>query len=122
MTGARQADRYNRISNQQCRSFAGFDSPVRRISQIYRIYLKKKDNIEEIFKEFKNINQEMSNEEYKEESLRLLRENNAMLKEMLDILRKTQDPNFQMEENATDFFMNIVANLVANDIERRKKP
>lgn len=64
----------------------------------------------------------MSNEEYKEESLRLLRENNAMLKEMLDILRKTQDPNFQMEENATDFFMNIVANLVANDIERRKKP
>lgn len=34
----------------------------------------------------------MSNEEYKEEILRLLRENNEILKELLDILRKNTGP------------------------------
>ena len=55
-----------------------------------------------------------------DEILALLRENNAMLKEILSILRKTQDPDYLMEENTTDFLMNIVANLVASDIEKRK--
>lgn len=54
------------------------------------------------------------------EILDLLRENNAMLKEILAILRKTQDPDYQMEENITDFIMNIVANLIASDIERKR--
>lgn len=56
-----------------------------------------------------------------QEILRLLRENNAMLKEIVEILRKTQDPDYIMEENTTDFLMNIVANLVASDIERKRK-
>ena len=55
-----------------------------------------------------------------QEILRLLRENNEMLKEILAILRKTQDPDYIMEEDTTDFIMNIVANLVASKIERRK--
>lgn len=55
-----------------------------------------------------------------QEILRLLRENNEMLRETVAILRKIQDPNYIMEENTTDFIMNIVANLVASDIENKK--
>lgn len=43
-----------------------------------------------------------------------------MLKEIVTILRKTQDPDYLMEENATDFIMNIVANLVASNIENKR--
>nr|DAH95998.1 MAG TPA: hypothetical protein [Caudoviricetes sp.] len=52
-----------------------------------------------------------------QEILQLLRENNEMLKEIVAILRKTQDPDYIMQENTTDFIMNIVANLIADDIE-----
>lgn len=55
-----------------------------------------------------------------QEILWLLRENNEMLKEIVTILRKTQDPDYIMEENTTDFLMNIVANLVATKIEKTK--
>lgn len=55
-----------------------------------------------------------------EEILQLLRENNEMLKEIVTILRKIQDPDYIMEENTTDFLMNIVANLVASDIENKR--
>jgi hypothetical protein len=54
-----------------------------------------------------------------QEILSLLRENNEILKEVVSILRKTQDPDYLMEENTTDFLMNIVANLVASKIEGR---
>lgn len=53
-----------------------------------------------------------------QEILYLLRENNTLLKEIVSILRKMQDPNYIMEENTTDFLMNIVANLVASNIEK----
>lgn len=56
-----------------------------------------------------------------EEILQLLRENNEMLKEIVNILRKIQDPDYIMEENTTDFLMNIVANLVASKIENPNK-
>lgn len=56
-----------------------------------------------------------------EEILQLLRENNEMLKEIVTILRKIQDPDYIMEENTTDFLMNIVANLVASKIENSNK-
>lgn len=59
-------------------------------------------------------------EETHEEILRLLRENNEILKEIVSILRKTQDPDYLIEENTTDFLMNIVANLVASDIENKR--
>lgn len=51
--------------------------------------------------------------------LRLLRENNELLKEIASILRKTQDPDYKMEENTVDFLSNIVANLVASAIEKK---
>ena len=54
-----------------------------------------------------------------QEILSLLRENNEILKEVVSILRKTQDPDYLMEENTTDFLMNIVANFVASKIEGR---
>lgn len=54
-----------------------------------------------------------------QEILWLLRENNEMLKEIVTILRKTQDPDYIMQENTTDFLMNIVANLVATKIEKQ---
>lgn len=54
-----------------------------------------------------------------QEILSLLRENNEILKEVVSILRKTQDPDYLMEENTTDFLMDIVANLVASKIEGR---
>ena len=43
-----------------------------------------------------------------------------MLKEVLAILRQLQDPQYKAEENTTDFLMNVVANLVASDIEGNK--
>ncbi len=54
------------------------------------------------------------------EILKLLRENNSLLKEIVSILRKLQSPEYLAEENAIDFFMNIVANLVASDIDKKK--
>lgn len=57
--------------------------------------------------------------EHLDEALILLRENHSMLKEILELLRKTQDPDYKAEENVTDFIMNIVVNLVASDIEKR---
>lgn len=55
-----------------------------------------------------------------QEILQLLRENNALLKEAVTILRQTQDPEYKMEENTVDFIANIVANLVASAIEKQK--
>lgn len=52
-----------------------------------------------------------------QEILTLLRENNEMLKEIVTTLRKTQDPDYIMEQDINDFVMNIVANLIADDIE-----
>lgn len=55
-----------------------------------------------------------------QEILRISRENNSMLKEILAVVRKTQDPKYIMEENTNDFLMNVVANLIASDIEKKK--
>lgn len=55
-----------------------------------------------------------------QEILKLLRENNALLKEAVGILRKTQDPEYKMEESTIDFIANIVANLIASSIEKQK--
>lgn len=63
----------------------------------------------------------MSDEEFKTEVLRLLHEHNIMLREVLQILHKIQDPNYIMEDNVQDFIMNIIANLIASDIDSRRK-
>lgn len=52
------------------------------------------------------------------EELKLLRENNMMLKELLEIARKHTSQAFQAE-NDNDFLMNVVANLVAKKLENK---
>lgn len=54
-----------------------------------------------------------------EEEKRLLRENNKMLKELLEIARKYTDPEFLNSENENDFIMNIVANILAKKLEKK---
>lgn len=53
------------------------------------------------------------------EILMLLRENNKMLKELLEISHKYTDPEFLKSENDNDFFMNVVANIVAKKLETK---
>lgn len=51
------------------------------------------------------------------EILRLLRENNQMLKELLEITRRYTDPERIKEDNNNDFFMNVIANITAKQLE-----
>lgn len=55
------------------------------------------------------------------EILQLLRENNKILKEILAILKKNTDPEFIKKENDNDFFMNVIANIVAKKLEDKYK-
>lgn len=54
-----------------------------------------------------------------EEEKRLLRENNAMLRELLEIARKFTDPEFLKAENDNDFLMNVAANIIAKKLESK---
>lgn len=56
-----------------------------------------------------------------EEALNILRENNRMLKELLVIVKKFTDPDNLSQENENDFYMNILANLIAKKIENKFK-
>lgn len=56
-----------------------------------------------------------------EEVLNILRENNRMLKELMGIVKKFTDPDNLSQENENDFYMNILANLVAKKIENQFK-
>ena len=42
-----------------------------------------------------------------------------MLKELLEIALKYTDPEFLKSENDNDFFMNVVANIVAKKLETK---
>lgn len=53
------------------------------------------------------------------EELRLLRDNNEMLKELLAMARQHTDPDYIKSENDNDFFMNVVANIVAKRLEQK---
>ena len=57
-------------------------------------------------------------EELLNEILRLQKENNVLLKEIVSYIRKVKDPNYVMEQDVNDFVMNVVANLFANDLEK----
>ena len=50
----------------------------------------------------------------------LIKENNVLLKEIVSYIRSLQDTNNIAQDDAKDFFMNVVANLVANSLERDK--
>lgn len=52
-----------------------------------------------------------------QEILALLRENNSMLKEIVAYIRKVNDKDYVMEQDINDFVMNVVANLIAADME-----
>ena len=56
-----------------------------------------------------------------EEALNILRENKRMLKELLVIVKKFTDPDNLSQENENDFYMNILANLIAKKIENKFK-
>lgn len=51
--------------------------------------------------------------------LRLLRENNQILKELLEITRRYTDPERIREDNNNDFFMNVIANITAKQLEQK---
>ena len=59
-------------------------------------------------------------EEKLQEILTLQQENNALLKELVTMMKKLQSPEYLAEENTIDFFMNVVANIVASNIENKK--
>lgn len=50
----------------------------------------------------------------------LIKENNVLLKEIVSYIRSLQDTNNIAQDDAKDFFMSVVANLVANSLERDK--
>lgn len=50
------------------------------------------------------------------EELRLLRENNAMLKEILSYVRAVSDPRYVNNEQSRNFLINVLANLM---VEKR---
>lgn len=52
-----------------------------------------------------------------EEDKRLLRENNEMLKELLEIARKFTSPEYIKSEEMKDFLRNVNANLFTKRIE-----
>ena len=56
-------------------------------------------------------------EDEQKEMLQLLRDNNKILKELLEIAHKITSPDYIKTENENDFYMNVVANLVAKKIE-----
>lgn len=43
--------------------------------------------------------------------------NNIMLKELIAYIRKMQNPEYTMQQGINDFVMNVVANLIADNIE-----
>lgn len=53
------------------------------------------------------------------ENNKILKENNKILKEVLDILKVISNPENIKKNNENDFYMNIIANLVAKQLEDR---
>lgn len=58
-----------------------------------------------------------NNQDKLDELLVLMHENNIMLKELIAYIRKMQNPEYTMPQDINDFVMNVVANLIADDIE-----
>ena len=56
-----------------------------------------------------------------EELLRLTRENNAMLTEIRDYIRKLQTSEYQDAQDVKQFAINAVANIYIDGMEERQK-
>lgn len=50
---------------------------------------------------------------------KMLEENNRLLKENNELLKRLTDPEAAKIENENDFFMNVVANIVAKNLEQK---
>ena len=51
-----------------------------------------------------------------EELYRLTQENNAMLKEILEYVRKKDDPNYMHNEWSREIALNVIGNLIAENL------
>lgn len=51
-----------------------------------------------------------------EELYRLTQENNAMLKEVVEYVRKVQDKNYLSNDYSRDIALNVIGNLIAENL------
>lgn len=51
-----------------------------------------------------------------EELFRLTQENNAMLKEILEYVRKVQDKNYLSNDYAREIAFNVIGNIIAENL------
>lgn len=51
-----------------------------------------------------------------EELYRLTQENNAMLKEIVEYVRKVQDKNYLSNDYARDIAFNVIGNIIAENL------
>ena len=51
-----------------------------------------------------------------EELYRLTQENNAMLKEILEYVRKVQDKNYLSNDYSREIALNVIGNLIAENL------
>lgn len=56
-----------------------------------------------------------------DEILSLLRENNAMLKELVSYIRSLQDSENIAKDDMKDLTMNIIANVIADDFIKNEE-
>lgn len=56
-----------------------------------------------------------------EEDKRLLRENNEMLKELLEWKRKVDSENYKVEQDLKDLCIDVVGNLMSFNLERGRE-
>lgn len=56
-----------------------------------------------------------------EEIIRLLRENNAMLKEILRYIAKSNSSEEQQKRQLTSFAINVTANVFCEDLTKQEK-
>lgn len=56
-----------------------------------------------------------------EEGKRLLRENNEMLKELLEWKRKVDSENYKVEQDLKDLCIDVVGNLMSFNLERGRE-
>lgn len=51
-----------------------------------------------------------------EEQYRLTKENNAMLKEIVEYVRKVQDKNYLSNDYSREIALNVIGNLIAENL------
>lgn len=57
-----------------------------------------------------------------EEDKRLIRENNEMLKELLEWKRRVDSEDYKLEQDLKDLCIDVVGNLISFNLERGREP